>query len=256
MPKQVFLLLVVALLGCASDPRKSLTPADPIPVDPRARPLTADLFQNAVLISVDIQNSKPGPPVTEETMDKAWASWGFTPQDVNAANEFFFTSALPNAAKVVRYFHKRKLPVILIRWGCRFKDGMDLDPEVRSTLQIKQNGTSEGMVPLEDDPGSQVHPALDPQPDDYILPKTAQDAFTSSNIGFVLENLRAKNLFLMGGHTGACLGKTSKSAKERGYTILCIEDATFDATESRRIPNLNAVGYDYIYTTEQVLSLE
>lgn len=219
------------------------------------RELTPELFQNAVLVSVDIQNGGPPAPVTAETIDPSWARNGFTPEDVTAANEYGYYTALPNAAKIVRYFRDRKIPVVLIHWGARFTDGMDLDPQVRKSFLKRHGDDYDRWGHREFDASSRVHPDLDPQPSDYILPKTAQDAFPSSNIGYVLENLGAKNLFIMGGHTGACHGKTSKSAKKAGYTIICIEDATNDASESRRIPNIDAVGFDVICNTGDILKM-
>ncbi len=215
---------------------------------------TAELLNDSVLISVDFQNGSLR-QVTRETMSAQWLEYGFTPEDVNAANEYCYNTALPNAAKLCDFFRARHKPVILVHWGARFYDGMDLDPAVRKMLLKAHGEDFNKWGHREIDPGSQVHPDLKPQPSDYILPKTAQDAFISSNIGFMLKNLKIKNVFLIGGHTGACHGKTSKSAKEAGYTIICIEDATFDATESRRIPNIQAVGFDFICQTHEILSL-
>jgi hypothetical protein len=61
----------------------------------------------------------------------------------------------------------------------------------------------------------------------------------------------------IGGHTnpGGCLGQTAKSARERGYTILCIEDATFDAGESTRIPGIAAVPFHYVMRTREFVKL-
>ena len=62
-------------------------------------------------------------------------------------------------------------------------------------------------------------------------------------------------IVFIGGHTGACLGKTATSAQRRGYRTLCIGDATFDARESARLPNLEATGYDHMLTTAAFLAL-
>lgn len=86
---------------------------------------------------------------------------------------------------------------------------------------------------------------------EYVLPKTAQDAFTSSNIQFILTNLGARNLVFVGGHTGACLGKTTASAKRLGYRTLVVEDATFDARQSARLRCIEETGYDYVMKTEE-----
>ena len=104
-------------------------------------------------------------------------------------------------------------------------------------------------------PNSKPKEGFNVRPGEYVVAKTGQDAFTSSNINFVLQNLGVKNIVFVGGHTGACLGKTSKSAKKHGYRTLCIKDATFDARESTRIPNLKACDYDYILTRSEFLEL-
>ncbi len=90
---------------------------------------------------------------------------------------------------------------------------------------------------------------------EYVLAKTAQDTFTSSNIDYVLRNLKVRNIIFVGGHTGACLGKTIRSARERGYKTLVIEDATNDAFESTRLPHIKEFGYDYRVKTKEFLSL-
>jgi nicotinamidase-related amidase len=71
----------------------------------------------------------------------------------------------------------------------------------------------------------------------------------------VLQNLGVRNIVFVGGHAGACLGKTAASAKRLGYRMLCVADATNDAAESRRMPNLRATGYDYIVTTDELIAL-
>ena len=71
----------------------------------------------------------------------------------------------------------------------------------------------------------------------------------------MLRNLNVKNLILIGGHTGACLGKTSISAKKLGYRTLCVEDATNNAFESNRIAKILECGYDFIVETAALESL-
>ena len=188
-------------------------------------------------------------------MPPLWKQMGFTAEDVNAANRFAWDVALPNAVKVADACRKCGLPMIFVHWGYFFEDGMDLDPEIRKTM-LDEHGTDFSKWSGYDrQPASQVAKAFGVRKGDYVIAKAAQDAFRSCNIDFVLRNLGAKRIVFVGGHTGACLGKTAKSAKRLGYTILCIRDATTNARESSRESDIRETGYDYVLTTAEFLKL-
>ncbi|UCD30045.1 MAG: isochorismatase family protein [Planctomycetota bacterium] len=211
-------------------------------------------FENCVFISVDIQPSKKH-HMTMESMPKGWRDRGFKLEDVNAALDFLHDVAIPNAVKTADACRQLKMPMIFVHWGYQFKDGMDLDPETRKGF-LQNHGTNYEKWPhYIGHQSSSPHEGFKVRPDEYVIAKTAQDAFPSSNIDYVLRNLGVKNVVFVGGHTGACLGKTSKSAKERGYRTLCIRDATWDARESTRIPNMKECNYDYIVSTAEFLKL-
>ena len=132
---------------------------------------------------------------------------------------------------------------------------MDLDPEIRKSM-LAEHGTDyskwSGYIGQH---GSEVAKTLGVRKGEYVLAKTAQDAFTSSNINHVLQNLGIKRIIFVGGHTGACLGKTAKSARRIGYTTLCVRDATNNARESSRLKEIAETGYDYVMTTNELLDL-
>lgn len=240
--------IIVAVTGCATLPE-----ADKSDCDRKA--LDASFFENCAFVSVDFQESPPSAPLTEDQIPVPWKKAGFTAEDINAANTFAREIALPNAVKVAGACRNLGLPMIFIHWGYCFKDGMDLDPEIRATM-LNEHGTNydnwSGYIGRED---SQVAKAFGVREGDYVIAKAAQDAFSSSNIEFVLRNLGVKHLVFVGGHTGACLGKTARAAKNLGYTTLCVEDATNNARESTRQQDILETGYDYVLTTEEFLSL-
>ena len=145
--------------------------------------------------------------------------------------------------------------MVFIHWGCLFSDGMDLDPVIRKSF-ITEHGQDYSKWPhTKTDPSCRPADLLGVRKGEYVIPKTGQDAFTSSNLEFVLRNLGVKNLVFVGGHTGACLGKTSKSAKKLGFRALCIVDATCDARETSRVKNIMDCKYDYVVTTADFLKL-
>ncbi len=215
----------------------------------------ASFFQHGVFISIDVQEGTKPAPLTNDQIPSLWREMGFTAEEVNAANDHAWEVALPNAVKVADACRAAGLPMIFVHWGYRFEDGMDLDPDIRNSM-LKEHGADyskwSGHI---DQPSSQPAKALGVREGEYVLPKTGQDAFASSRLEFVLRNLDVKNIVFVGGHTGACLGKTAASAKRLGYTTLCIRDATNSARESTRQQEIRDTGYDYVLATAEFLAL-
>jgi nicotinamidase-related amidase len=214
--------------------------------------LTAGRFENAAFVSVDIQDGD-SVHVREQDVDPEHAREGITAADVNAVSDYLRDVARPNAARLAAHFRERNIPVILVHWGFSLQGGLDLDPEVRDMLLARHGPDWKVWGHYIENPGSRPWSGLNPQPTDVILAKTAQDAFRSCTIDFVLRNLGVKNLFLVGGHTNGCLYQTGSSAVARGYGTVCIEDATWDFCMSRRLSGIQSVDYDVVCTTRDVL---
>lgn len=209
-----------------------------------------EFFKNCAFVCIDIQPAKRG-HMDENSVPKLWRTMGITADDVNAANDFAIDVAYPNARKVVDACRSLHLPMIFVHWGCLFRDGMDLDPTVRQEF-LNQHGTNyEAWGHCLGDAASRPADELGVRPGDYVLPKSGQDAFNSSNIRFLLANLGARSLVFIGGHTEACLGRTATSAKTHGFKTLCVTDATFNARESTRLKGIEQSKYDHVLTTAQ-----
>ncbi len=211
-------------------------------------------LEGCAFLCIDLQENAADPfgppkPVTDATMPPLWKEMGFTPEDVNEANDFAYRVCAPNARRVADACLGAGLPRIFVHWGARYEDLCDIDPEVRSLLV--QEGPDPGTCRKTYPPSSRERPAafLGVRDGDYVLAKTAQDAFRATPLEFMLRNLRVRNLVFVGGHTGACLGKTARTARELGYGTLCVEDATSNAFESNRIERLLAFGFDWIVRT-------
>lgn len=224
--------------------------------EPVAPPMLPDdsFLKDCVFVCVDIQEPGPRGHMTEAQVPKEWQRQGITATDANAAIDYTFDVAFPNAQRVVAAVRRLGVPMVFVHWGCRFADGMDLDPAIRQSFVAGLGPDPSKWHHHEGDPGTEPAKFLHVQKGEYVLPKSGQDAFSSSNIHNLLVNLGARNLILIGGHTGACLGKTAASAKREGYRLLCVEDATFDARQSMRRRWIDATGYDYILTTEEFLA--
>lgn len=214
-----------------------------------------DFFEDCALICVDIQDESRGAEVSQEELPKLWRVLGFTVEDVNAAQAFTWETCRPNAFRVTAAARQAGLKMVFSHWGFLYKDGMDLDPDVYRTL-LDSHGPDTALWPGHIGQRSSW-PAveLEVEPGEYVMAKSGQDAFTSSNIEFLLRNLGMRNLVFIGGHTEACLGKTARSAKRLGFRTLCVEDATNNVRESTRLKGIQDAQFDYVVDTERLIGL-
>jgi nicotinamidase-related amidase len=229
--------LVVALGIVAQHPAACSPPDSP----------DASFFDDAVFVSIDFQ-----PPMwRDEPLPKGFAELGITREDVDEARRFLVEEALPNARRVADGSRKLGIPLIFVHWGYQFEDGMDLHPPTYNAFMDNYGPDTSRWPHHLSQPDSRPAEELGVRPGEYVIAKTAQDAFISSNIAFVLENLEAKKIVFVGGDTGACLGNSARSAIEAGYEVLCVKDATFDASQRRRLEMFELIGCHHVLSTEE-----
>jgi len=270
-------VLVLATLASADEARP---PAEPVP-GPKIvyRAPSQSFFDACAFVCIDIQTGRGRergrrPPFTD--IPEAWKQQGYTVEDCNAAADFIHDVCIPNARLVADACRELGLPMIFVHWGFLFDDRMDMEPALRRMFLQEMRAIDEQAGREED--ASRAHrrnrrrraaqsvgeqgapgPAkeLGVREGEYVIPKTARDAFISSNIDFVLRNLGVRNLVMVGGHTNVngCLFRTIRSAQERDYRILVVEDATYDAGESTRQSSLARAELDYIMTTDAFVAL-
>lgn len=214
-------------------------------------------FDECAFLCIDIQQEdNEDKHICQNQMPKIWAEMGFTADDVNAAKDYARQICYPNAVRVAATCRLLEIPMIFVHWGSLYPDRIDLDPEVRKILfsdeQMKEISRNSGKLRHNEEKPADF---LGVREQDYVLPKTAQDAFRATSLEFMLQNLNVKNLIMIGGHTGACLGKTAKTAKKKGFITLCVEDATFNAFESNRIAEIVNCQYDYVVRTDELVEL-
>jgi len=203
-------------------------------------------FDHAAFVSIDFQ-----PPMwRDEPLPKGFAEIGITRADVDEARRYLVEVALPNARRVADTSRALGMPLIFVHWGYQFEDGMDLDPATYNAFMDNYGADTSTWPHHISEPDSKPADELGVRPGEYVIAKTAQDAFASSNIAHVLENLQVENIVFVGGDTGACLGNSARSAIAAGYRVLCVEDATFDASQARRQEMLPEIGCDHMMSTE------
>ncbi|HIM55716.1 MAG TPA: cysteine hydrolase [Candidatus Latescibacteria bacterium] len=71
-----------------------------------------------------------------------------------------------------------------------------------------------------------VNSHLDPQPEDFVLPKRRGDAFQDAGFELLLRTLQRETLVLVGCSTDWCLEATAWAATNKDYYVVVAEDCT------------------------------
>jgi nicotinamidase-related amidase len=80
-------------------------------------------------------------------------------------------------------------------------------------------------VLLRGQPGFEIDPSVDVQPTDVIVDKTANGAFTHTDLQLILQARGITHLLFSGCTTDVCVHTTLREAADRSYQCLLIEDA-------------------------------
>lgn len=106
--------------------------------------------------------------------------------------------------------------------------------------------------------GSHLAKVIDlvaPHEDDIVLPKTSSGIFNSTNVDYVLRNLGVENLIVVGFLTDQCVDMAVRDGADRGYYVICANDACATYTDERHATGLRAFGgYCRLQSVDEVLA--
>jgi nicotinamidase-related amidase len=194
----------------------------------RNRPISKG---KAALLVIDVQNGTCGPGEAERR-----------PELHTALNN----RVVPNTESLLRAFRSARLEVIYTVIENLTADGRD------RSLDYKLSGM--GYPPGSDE--AQVVPALAPEDDELVLPKTSSSVFNSTVLDYVLRNIGIEDVFVTGCLTDQCIDHAVKDGADRGYYMTCIHDACAAESESRHQAALSCFrGYCRMLSTKEVLRM-
>jgi nicotinamidase-related amidase len=96
---------------------------------------------------------------------------------------------------------------------------------------------------LEDDPRTELHPLLRPQPDEYHVPKRRYSAFFGTDLDILLRGLGARTLVLFGTLTDVCVHYTFADAHQHDYVVRVAADAVGGSSLPAHEASLLAMEY-------------
>jgi nicotinamidase-related amidase len=115
----------------------------------------------------------------------------------------------------------------------------------------------EGEHCVEGRPGTNLHPALLPEPGEFHLVKRRYSGFIGTEFDIVLRGLKADTLILVGGLTDVCVHYTFADAHQRDYYVRVVTDCVGGSSQYRHDAALDAMEYlqtGALRTTEEILA--
>ena len=125
------------------------------------------------------------------------------------------TLVLPNSKRLIAAARAAGVEVIYTVIEALTRDGRD------RSLDHKR---SDFLIPKGSE-GGEVMPALAPQGDEMVIPKTASGIFNATNVDYILKNLGVERLVIFGVYTHQCVESAVRDASDRGYLVTLVEDA-------------------------------
>jgi nicotinamidase-related amidase len=104
-------------------------------------------------------------------------------------------------------------------------------------------------------PLAKVIDRVAPHGDEIVLPKTSSGVFNSTNLDYILRNLGIENVIVTGFVTDQCVDMAIRDGADRGYYMVCAEDACAAYSEERHATAIRAFGgYCRVQKADEVLS--
>jgi biuret amidohydrolase len=148
------------------------------------------------------------------SQDGYFARKGYDPSPLRAI--------LPTVNAVIYAARKAGCLIVHTRQGHR-ADLADMTPYER--WRRKRAGLDDTNVLIRSAPGFEIVPEITIAPDDIIVDKTANGAFTYTDLEHVLRAKGITHLLFCGCTTDVCVHSTMREAGDRNFQCLLIEDA-------------------------------
>jgi nicotinamidase-related amidase len=193
------------------------------------------------LLSIDMQNAEWSAEMQAASRD---------PSSPHAKHRDFLervgSTVIPNQQKLQAAARKAGIEVIFTTIEAYTLDGRDRSLDHKISNLFFPRGSHE----------SQVIKEVGPEPNEIRIPKTASGIFNSTNIEYVLRNLKIEYLIIYGVYTDQCVECAIRDAADRGFMVTQVEDACAAGDMRRHAISIDQMKGHYCRTrtTEEVIA--
>jgi nicotinamidase-related amidase len=153
---------------------------------------------------------------------------------------------VPNIARLQGAFREAGMEVFFARICALTRDGRDRSKAHKDLKNHSPDGTREATILDE----------LAPVGDEIVFDKTGGSVFNSTTIHYALRNIGIENLVFVGMMTGGCVESSVRDAKDLGYGVIMVSDATGTWTAAMQENSEQVVDevFGQVRTVEEVLA--
>jgi nicotinamidase-related amidase len=176
-------------------------------------------------------------------------------QDDPALHRYYYGRVrellLPNVERLQAFFRAHGLPVVYTRLGVQTADGRELAP-----WSWQAAAQRAGPAPPRYPPGAperELWPALGRRPDELVVDKVTWSPFNSTALDQHLRNMGVENLVIAGVLTDAAVETTARSAGDRGYNAMVVEDACAALAPEHHETAVATASWYVVKTTAEVI---
>lgn len=184
-----------------------------------------------------------------QVLDAVWGK-GLTENLPDDGSFDYWKSSLKritkNIARLLKAFREKGMLCIHTKMESMLEDGRDRSLQHKILNIHAAPSSHEGEFISE----------LQPRKGELVFPKTASCPFNSTNIHYVLRNLKIEQLVITGVVTNGCVSTTVRNSSDLSYEVIVPEDACAAVFEPFHVNEIEILKDDYakIKTTKELLA--
>lgn len=153
--------------------------------------------------------------------------------------------AIPNMARLIARAREVGIEVVYTVIENLTADGRDRSLDYKLSDFFVAKGSHEAKVIDELAPGD----------DELVFAKSSSSLWNSTTFEYVMRNIGIDTVIATGFLTDQCVDHTIRDGADRGFHMICVQDACATDTQQRHQAALNAFGgYCRMETTESLLA--
>ncbi|WP_062228491.1 isochorismatase family cysteine hydrolase [Aureimonas frigidaquae] len=154
-------------------------------------------------------------------------------------------TVIPNIARLIRAGRAAEAEIVYTVIESLTADGRDRSIDYKETGFHVPRGSAQAKVVA----------ALAPADDDIVLPKTSSSLFNSTVFEYAMRNMGVDTIVVTGFLTDQCVDHTIRDGADRGFAMVCPQDACTTDTQGRHDAAIFAFkGYCRLTTTQDLVA--
>jgi nicotinamidase-related amidase len=157
---------------------------------------------------------------------------------------------IPNCAKLLDFFRKKKMRIFYACFGASLLDGSDLHPLRQARLKEVPAFTTEDFE-------FKVLEELAPRRGELVIHKATRSAFTGTSLDQRMRMSGIDTIVATGTATDVCVGSSARAAWDLGYKVIMVDDATATFTEEDQVYTMRnwAAFFGKVMDTDELIAV-